>query len=87
MNIQEYVGPGYPFVIEPDESTVTRLKGLFNQKDVWTSAELNERLGWQFSQAIFYFRRALRKDGTFRILTEALGDRKYQYRLIAVDRE
>ena len=80
-SISEYRGEGYPFVFV-DGTKVAELKALFNDRAEWTSAELNERLGWQFSQAVYGLRQQLRKSFPgLCIVTENLGHRQYRYRL------
>ncbi len=58
--------------------TADKLMALFNQRDEWTSAALNELLGWQFSQAVY----ALRRRG-HNIVTRRIGPRQYAYRFVA----
>lgn len=85
MRPEKYVGLGYPFVFDADDRVINRLKGLFNQRLTWSSAELNREVGWQFSQGIFHLRRqftkaAMRVPPT--IITERTGPREFQYRLV-----
>jgi len=69
-----YTNPGKGTVLTSDSIT-SRLAALFMQKPVWTSMELNELIGWQFSQAVY----ALRRKG-WRITTVKLGPKQYAYR-------
>ena len=73
---QEYTNQGKGLVLKNSE-TVAKLKGLFGIKPVWLSCELNERLGWQFSQAVFY----LRRQG-YEIMTLKLSARVFAYKLV-----
>jgi hypothetical protein len=68
-----YTNPGKGVVLTSD-SVTSRLADLFNERARWTSAELNERLGWQFSQAVY----ALRRRG-WKITTVKIGPRAYAY--------
>ena len=69
-----YTNPGKGTVLI-NESAANRLAHLFDERATWTSAELNARMGWQFSQAVH----ALRKRGV-PITTLKLGPRRYAYR-------
>lgn len=57
--------------------TIKKVANLFNEKSIWLSPELNERVGWQFSQAIFW----LRKRGWV-INTVSFGHHIFGYQLI-----
>ena len=71
-----YTNDGKGIILE-NATTAARLMGLFQEKPFWENTELNDRLGWQFSQAVF----SLRKRG-LKITTERLGHRKFGYRLV-----
>lgn len=77
QNAQNYVNMGKGLVLKNSE-TVEKLKGLFGFKPIWLSYELNEKLGWQFSQAVFY----LRKQG-YDITTLKLSPRVFAYKLMS----
>ena len=73
----EYANQGKGLVLSNDR-TADEVAELFGQKPVWLSAELNERVGWQFSQAVY----SLRKRG-WSIKTLALGKRMFAYGLVS----
>lgn len=73
--IEIYTNPGKGTVLE-NQSSAAQLLELFEEKPFWENAELNAKLGWQFSQAVF----TLRKKG-LNITTERLGHRRFGYRL------
>jgi hypothetical protein len=64
---------------EPEAQPYTNQgKELFNERAYWTSQELNDRVGWQFSQAIY----SLRRKG-MAIVTLRIGPKAYAYQRIA----
>jgi len=73
----EYANEGKGLVLSNDK-TADEVAILFGEKPVWLSAELNEKVGWQFSQAVY----GLRKRG-WSIKTLALGRRMFAYGLVS----
>lgn len=71
-----YTNEGKGTVLE-NQTTAAIVNGLFQEKSFWESSELNEHVGWQFSQAIY----SLRRKG-LKIVTERLGHRRFGYRLV-----
>ncbi len=71
----EYSNRGKGLVLV-DKQRTERLAELFREKPIWLSAELNEQIGWQFSQAVFALRRA-----GYKIKTLSLGGRMFAYKL------
>lgn len=71
-----YTNEGYGIVLE-NKGTAGIVGEMFNEKPFWESTELNDKVGWQFSQAIY----TLRKKG-FNIVTERLGHKRFGYRLV-----
>lgn len=74
---EPYTNPGKGTILT-QESTTNQLAILFDEKPFWTSSELNDRVGWQFSQGIF----SLRRRG-IKIRTLKLGPRSYGYERVA----
>lgn len=74
--VDEYTNEGKGIVLD-NSSTAGILATMFDKKPFWTSAELNDALGWQFSQAVYN----LRRQG-LKIITRRLGARKFGYELI-----
>lgn len=74
--METYTNEGHGVVLE-NKKTAERLLELFEQKPLWTSKELNNILGWQFSQAVY----SLRKKGKH-ILTQKIAPRQYAYELV-----
>lgn len=70
-----YTNEGRGLVLK-NGTTAALLADLFVQKPTWTSVELNDRLGWQFSQAVF----SLRQKG-YDIKTVRIGPRRFCYTL------
>lgn len=68
-------GKGLVFV---DYKAADKVAKLFDARPIWLSAELNEAVGWQFSQAIFQLRR-----WGWKIDTVSVGRRMFAYKLIA----
>lgn len=61
-----------------NHKTTEKVADLFRMNPLWLSAELNEAVGWQFSQAVFWLRRA-----GWNIKTVALGGHQFAYQLIS----
>jgi hypothetical protein len=76
-NAEPYTNPGKGTVLE-NATVADRLAALFDDRAYWTSKELNDRLGWQFSQAVF----SLRRRG-MTIQTLRIGPRAFAYQRIA----
>lgn len=74
------INEGYGLVLT-NGSTTDRLAHLFTIKPLWTSKELNEELGWQFSQAVFNLRQRMKGTDT-KIFTRHLGKREYAYEMV-----
>lgn len=64
-------------LIANNPSTTEAVAELFAERRLWLSADLNDRVGWQFSQAIFHLRRA-----GWNIKTVCLGEKQYAYKLL-----
>lgn len=83
----DYANPGFGLVLE-NMTTADTIMNLFDQKSFWTSTELNEIVGWQFSQGIFTLRRRLAKlkprDPLYgaKIKTVHINGNKYGYRFV-----
>ena len=77
-NEQEYTNDGKGVVLENRSITET-VRNLFMKQAEWTSAELNDKVGWQFSQAVHF----CRKNHNMNIKTYAIGGHKYMYKLEA----
>lgn len=76
-NATEYSNRGKGLVLV-DGKTADKVANLFKERQVWLSAELNDKVGWQFSQAVYYLRRR-----GWNIKTICLGNRMFGYRLAA----
>jgi hypothetical protein len=74
---QPYTNQGKGLVLKND-STTKKVAELFDERAYWTSQELNDRVGWQFSQAIY----SLRRKG-MAIVTLRIGPKAYAYQRIA----
>jgi hypothetical protein len=73
---EEYSNKGKGLVFE-NHKTTEEIANLFLERPLWLSAELNEKVGWQFSQAVFW----LRKRG-WKIKTVSLGGHQFAYQLV-----
>jgi len=51
----EYCNAGKGVVLV-NEGTVEQVAELFGDQDLWLNADLNDAVGWQFSQAIYALR-------------------------------
>jgi len=74
---EPYTNAGKGIVLTKD-STTKRVADLFDERPYWTSKELNELVGWQFSQAIF----ALRRRG-WAIRTLRIGPHAFAYERVS----
>ena len=73
---EPYTNPGKGLVLTNDSIT-SRVASLFKAKPFRESSELNELVGWQFSQAVY----ALRQRG-WRIQTLRLAPKRFAYQLL-----
>ena len=73
IELGDYTNQGFGLVLSQKGAGPRLLLDMFQRQNVWTSAALNDRLGWQFSQYVY----ALRKRHV--IKTERIGYRKFQY--------
>lgn len=71
-----YSNPGKGTVLT-NTTTANQLLALLKEQPYRTNRELNDLLGWQFSQAVF----TLRRRG-FKILTLHIGPRTYATQLV-----
>ena len=78
---EPYDNPGKGYVLTNDSIT-GRVAALFQAKPFRESRELNELVGWQFSQAVY----ALRQRG-WRIQTLKLAPKRYAYQLLMTSQE
>lgn len=65
-----------------NDSVTSQVAALFKAKPFRESSELNELVGWQFSQAVY----ALRQRG-WRIQTLRLAPRRFAYQLLVTSQE
>ena len=75
---EPYTNPGKGLVLTNDSIT-GRVAALFDANPFRESRELNELVGWQFSQAVY----ALRRRG-WRIQTLRLGPRRFAYQRLSI---
>lgn len=75
---REYANPGKGLVFK-DHKTIERVAGLFVSAPIWLNRELNQLVGWQFSQAVYHLRRS-----GWKIKTVCLGKSQYAYQLVEV---
>ena len=71
--MEDYTNEGFGLVFT-DQSKADTLENMFKVKSFWTNVELNDRLGWQFSQAIYALRH---RKNSMNIVTVHLGGRRY----------
>lgn len=67
-------------IVAVNWSDVDRMENLFEEKARWTSEELNDEIGWQFSQAIYGLRKRYKRDNRpYVIITIRLEKHEFAY--------
>lgn len=76
QNASAYTNKGKGLV-QQNHKTTERVAQCFDECPLWLSAELNTIVGWQFSQAVFWLRKA-----GWKIKTVGLGGHQFAYQLV-----